>query len=197
MLTTIPIIIGAYLIGSISFAVVVSRLYGLPDPHGYGSGNPGATNVLRTGNKAAAALALFDVIETIDRVEIADRIESLLVAGDRVLPVFLEVNVGGEPQKSGVLPETAGALAEHVAGRCPHLRLAGVMAVPPYGPDPERSRPYFAALRALGGPLAARFAIPGLELSMGMSDDFEVAVEEGATLLRLGRVLFGERRAAA
>ncbi len=148
-------------------------------------------------NKARAALELFDVVETIDRPELADRLEGLLAAGGRVLPVFLEVNVGAEAQKSGVTADAAPGLAEHVLGRCPHLCLAGVMTVPPYDSDPERSRPHFAALRRLAGDLAARFGIPPLGLSMGMSEDFEVAVEEGATLVRLGRILFGERRPAA
>ena len=147
-------------------------------------------------NKAAAALALFDLIETIHRVEIADRLESLLTGGDRVLPVFLEVNVGGEEAKSGVAPAEAAALADHVGRRCRHLRLTGVMTVPPYDPDPRRARPHFAALRGLAADLAVRLGTGPLELSMGMSEDFEVAVEEGATTVRLGRILFGERRPA-
>ena len=148
-------------------------------------------------NKAKAALGLFDVIETVDRAELADRLEGLLVEDDRVLPVFIEVNVGGEAQKSGVTAGEAPVLAGHILARCPHLRLAGVMTVPPYDADPERSRVHFAALRELAKALAARRALPPLELSMGMSEDFEVAVEEGATLVRLGRILFGERRPAA
>jgi len=146
-------------------------------------------------NKAKPALELFDVVETVDRLELADRLEALLAAAGRVLPVFLEVNVGAEAQKSGVAAADAPALAAHLLGSCPHLALRGVMTVPPYDPDPERSRPHFAELRRLAGGLAARLGVPALELSMGMSEDFEVAVEEGATLVRLGRVLFGERRA--
>ncbi len=144
-------------------------------------------------NKAREALELFDVLESLDRAVLADRLESLLEGGGRVLPVFMEVNVGGEEQKSGVRPEVAPALAEHVLARCPHLRLAGLMTVPPYDPDPERSRPYFAALRALAAALAARTGLGRLQLSMGMSEDFTVAVEEGADWVRLGRVLFGAR----
>jgi pyridoxal phosphate enzyme (YggS family) len=140
-------------------------------------------------NKVKLALELFDVVETVDRAELADRLEALLAPASRVLPVFLEVNIGGEPQKSGVLPALAPALAAQLAERCPHLLLAGVMAVPPYHPDPERSRPHFARLREL----AALLGPEGLEISMGMSEDYEVAVEEGATIVRLGRVLFGER----
>jgi hypothetical protein len=139
-------------------------------------------------NKAKLALELFDLVETIDRAELADRLETLLAPGDRVLPVFIELNIGEEPQKSGVLPAQAAALAEHLAARCPHLHLAGVMAVPPFDPDPERSRPHFVRLRELAARLGQR-----LETSMGMSEDFAVAVEEGATIVRLGRVLFGER----
>ena len=147
-------------------------------------------------NKARPALDLFNLIETVDRVELADRLEALLAEGGRELPVFLEVNVGGEAQKSGVAPEVLVALAGHVARHCPHLRLRGLMTVPPYDPDAERSRPVFAALRRLGGTVAAECGLPRLELSMGMSEDFAVAVEEGATWVRLGRVLFGERRSA-
>ncbi len=148
-------------------------------------------------NKARAALGLFAVVETVDRPELADRLEGLLAGGSRALPVFLEVNVGGEAAKSGVTAEAAAVLAAHVLARCPHLRLAGMMTVPPYDADPERSRPHFAALRALAAGLASRLALPALELSMGMSEDFEIAVEEGATLVRLGRIVFGERRPAA
>jgi len=144
-------------------------------------------------NKARLAIELFDVIETVDRIEIADRLEALLAGTPRVLPVLLEVNVGGEPTKSGVaLPELAG-LADHVVTRCPHLALRGVMTVPPYDPDPERSRPHFAALRGAAERLSAGLDRPRLELSMGMSEDFEVGIEEGATEVRLGRIVFGER----
>ena len=147
-------------------------------------------------NKAGAALALFDVIESVDRVELADRLEGLLARGDRLAAVGIEVNLGEEPQKGGVAPAQAAALALRIVHACPHLRLVSVMAVPPYHPDPERSRPHFARLRELAGRLAAETGLASLELSMGMSEDFEVAVEEGATAVRLGRTLFGERTAA-
>ena len=144
-------------------------------------------------NKAKIAVELFDVVETLDRPELADRLESLLAPLGRVLPVLIEVNIGAEPQKSGVLPAHVAALADHLASRCPHLALAGLMTVPPWHPDPQRSRPYFAALRGLSALLAAPMGGQRLQLSMGMSEDFEVAAEEGATTVRLGRVLFGER----
>ena len=91
------------------------------------------------------------------------------------------------------MPDAAAALADHLASRCPHLALCGLMTVPPWHPDPERSRPHFAALRDLAARLAERGGITRVHLSMGMSEDFEIAVEEGATAVRLGRVLFGER----
>jgi PLP dependent protein len=148
-------------------------------------------------NKAKQALELFDLVETVDRPELGSRLESLLAPLNRVLPVFIEVNIGGEPQKSGVMPASTPALVEHLLAECRHLRIEGLMTVPPYEADPERSRPHFAGLRRLAADLVARFDVGPLALSMGMSDDFEVAVEEGATWIRLGRVLFGERRTAA
>jgi len=145
-------------------------------------------------NKAKKALELFDLVATVDRIPLADTLEALLRAQGRSLPVMVEVNLGREPQKGGCLPEELEALCQHLLERCPHLELRGLLTVPPYHPDPETSRPYFRALRQRAERLAARFALPALELSMGMSEDFLVAVEEGATWVRLGRVLFGERR---
>jgi PLP dependent protein len=147
-------------------------------------------------NKARQALDTFDCIETLDRIELADRLEIVLAGGESVVPVLLEVNIGGEVQKGGVAPAEAIVLAEHVRARCPHLRLSGLMTVPPWDPDPERARPHFAALRDLARQLEARLGVANLDLSMGMSEDFVVAVEEGATMVRLGRVLFGERHTA-
>ena len=144
-------------------------------------------------NKARQALELFDVLESLDRIVLADRLETLLDGGERVLPVFVEVNVGGEAQKSGVQPDGVAVLAEHVLRNCPHLRLTGLMTVPPYDPDPERSRRHFSALRELSLRLAGKLSLEPFQLSMGMSEDFPVAVEEGADWVRLGRVLFGAR----
>lgn len=148
-------------------------------------------------NKAARALELFDVIETVDRAELADRLESLLAGGSRIVPVLIEVNIGGEEQKSGVAVTGLSALGRHVVEHCPHLRLEGLMTVPPYDPDPQQSRPHFAALRRVARRLGGELGIGALGLSMGMSEDFDVAVEEGATWVRLGRVLLGERRPLA
>jgi pyridoxal phosphate enzyme (YggS family) len=148
-------------------------------------------------NKAKAALQWFRVVETLDRERLAQRLESLLQAdgGGRILPVLIEVNVGGEESKSGASPAEAPRLLE-AAVACPHLDVRGLMTVPPYDADPERSRPHFAALRELRDELSRKFGRALPELSMGMSHDFAVAVEEGATEVRVGTALFGARGAA-
>lgn len=145
-------------------------------------------------NKARLALEVFEVIQSVDRPVIADRLQQLAARTGRVVPVFLEINIGGESSKSGAPPAHAHLLLAHLRAHCPSLQVRGLMTVPPWSPDPERVRPYFASLRRLAEELAAREDTGSLELSMGMSDDFEVAVEEGATWVRLGRVLFGARR---
>jgi len=145
-------------------------------------------------NKAAAALATFDVIHTVDRAEIADRLQLLLERDwpGRRQRVLLEVNVGREPQKAGALPEEAQALATTILGH-DRLELIGLMAIPPFGDDPEASRPHFRALRALRDRLRDDLGRELPQLSMGMSLDFEVAIEEGATMVRVGTAIFGER----
>ena len=145
-------------------------------------------------NKAAAAVATFDVIHTVDRAEIADRLQLLLERDwpGRRQRVLLEVNVGREPQKAGALPEEAQALATTILGH-DRLELIGLMAIPPFGDDPEASRPHFRALRALRDRLCDGVGRELPQLSMGMSLDFEVAIEEGATMVRVGTAIFGER----
>jgi pyridoxal phosphate enzyme (YggS family) len=143
-------------------------------------------------NKAKAALQYFSAIESLDRERLAARLEGLLAAEGRRLPVLLEVNVAKETTKSGAAPEDAEALAR-AASACPHLDVRGLMAVPPYADDPELSRPYFRDLRGIRDRLRERLGLPLPELSIGMSHDFEVAVEEGSTEVRLGTVLFGPR----
>ncbi len=145
-------------------------------------------------NKARAALEVFDVIHTVDRPEIADRLQFLLEQHwpQRVMNVLLEINVGSEPQKAGVIPADARGLLETVSV---HDRLAvtGIMAIPPYAADPEASRPYYRGLRELRDRLQHETGHALPELSMGMSHDFEVAVAEGATLVRVGTAIFGPR----
>jgi pyridoxal phosphate enzyme (YggS family) len=145
-------------------------------------------------NKAKAALETFDVIHTLDRPELADRLQKLLTEHwpERRVPVLLEINIGREPQKAGVLPEDAIDLLRHAAA-CDRLDVRGLMAIPPWGDDPEASRPFFRELRVLRDRLCQTGGRALPELSMGMSHDFEVAVAEGATMVRVGTAIFGRR----
>ncbi len=146
-------------------------------------------------NKARLAAGLFACLETLDSIKLARALEKRLAELERTLAVLVQVNVGRESQKAGVLPEEAERLCRELAG-CPHLLLRGLMTMPPFSEDPEQSRPFFRQLRILAEELAAKGLFPGNrepELSMGMSGDFEVAIEEGATLVRVGTALFGER----
>jgi PLP dependent protein len=146
-------------------------------------------------NKAKSALQCFTAVESLDRERLAARLEQLLVGEGRVLPVLIEVNVGGESSKSGVPADEAPRLFEATLA-CPHLEVRGLMTVPPYDDDPEKARPHFRRLREIRDSLSAQFRRPFPELSMGMSHDFAVAVEEGATEVRVGTALFGPREAA-
>jgi PLP dependent protein len=145
-------------------------------------------------NKVRAALDLFRTIHSIDRLRIAEAVDR--EAGLRGLAVtgFLEVNLGNEESKHGFPPEGLAAAARPLSG-LKHLRVAGLMAIPPPGDSPEGSRPWFRRLRELRDELAAQPEWQGFPgwLSMGMSDDFEVAIEEGATHVRVGSALFGRR----
>jgi len=146
-------------------------------------------------NKVRAALDLFRTIHSIDRPSIAEAVDREAGARGLAIAGFLEVNLGGEESKHGFLP--AGfAEAVRPLSRLQHLRIAGLMAIPPQGDSPEDSRPWFRQLRGLRDGLVARPEWQGFPgwLSMGMSDDFEVAVEEGATHVRVGTALFGPRR---
>ena len=134
-------------------------------------------------NKAKTAAEMFDVIHSVDSLKVAEAISQY---ASRDMSVLVQVNVAGEASKHGfVLQDTIAAL-EHIA-RLPHLRIKGLMTIAPYADNPEEVRPVFRRLRLMRDSL-------GLEhLSMGMSHDFEVAIEEGATLVRIGRAIFGER----
>lgn len=133
-------------------------------------------------NKSWRAAELFDVIQTVDTVKLAQRLD----AAGRALEVMIEVKLSPEETKAGCAPEELPALVEAVRA-CPNLRLSGLMTMPPWSEDAEQSRPYFRRLREL----AQQHGLTGL--SMGMSHDLEVAVEEGATVVRVGTALFGER----
>ena len=149
-------------------------------------------------NKVAKAVALFAAVDSVDRAELAARLNRLAAAAGRVLPVMMEINIAAEPQKSGVLPAEAERLAAAIAA-LPALRLTGCMTVPPAEQTPEHAaeaaRPWFAAMRELSERLRPYGRGDRWELSMGMSEDFAVAIEEGATIIRLGRALFGPRPA--
>lgn len=136
-------------------------------------------------NKAKDAVRLFDVIQTVDSLDLAERLGRIAEAADKRQDVMLEVNIGREPQKAGVAPEDVEALAKKVmAIRC--LAVTGLMTIPP-AVDGDAVRPYFRELRKL----AETLGLP--QLSMGMTDDFEIAIEEGSTLVRVGRAIFGSR----
>jgi hypothetical protein len=145
-------------------------------------------------NKARKAVETFDVIQTVDSVELARRIDSIVGASGvaRQYPILLQVNVDADPAKSGLhLPEVEPALAAIAA--LPHLVVEGLMTVGRLVDTTEAARPTFRALRDLSERLRGAGTTLGPALSMGMTDDFEVAVEEGATIVRVGRAIFGER----
>jgi pyridoxal phosphate enzyme (YggS family) len=146
-------------------------------------------------NKAKVAIHLFDMIHSVDRLELAVELDRRARAAGRVIPILIEVNVGGEESKSGVPLDSAPDLIR-LAAPLANLSIRGLMTMPPWFDDPEESRPYFRAMRELRDRIAGE-AIPRVEmreLSMGMTDDYIVAIEEGATIVRIGRGLFGERQ---
>jgi len=145
-------------------------------------------------NKARRAVELFDVVESVDSLGLAQRLDRIAaeVRPGRPLPVLLQVNVAGDPAKAGFTPdEVTAAVAE--LGALPNLRVEGLMTIGRLEASAEASRPTFRALAALSRALREAHEGLGPVLSMGMTDDFEVAVEEGATIVRVGRALFGER----
>ncbi|MFA7382186.1 MAG: YggS family pyridoxal phosphate-dependent enzyme [Desulfurivibrionaceae bacterium] len=146
-------------------------------------------------NKAGEAADLFAMLETVDSLKLARLLDRQGEAAGRALPVLIQVNVGCEPQKAGVAPEAAEMLLREMA-QCQHLQVRGLMTMPPFFDQPEAARPFFRQLRLLSESFIAKrlLGLHGpVELSMGMSGDFEVAIEEGATLVRVGTALFGER----
>ncbi|MEA2490742.1 MAG: dependent protein [Acidobacteriota bacterium] len=136
-------------------------------------------------NKAKDAVRLFDVIQTVDSLDLGQKLARAAEAAGKRPEILIEVNVGGEPQKAGVEPADVPTLAAALRA-LPALHLTGLMTIPPHG-EAEAMRPHFRELRRLRDQL-------GLEqLSMGMTDDFDVAIEEGATIIRVGRAIFGSR----
>lgn len=146
-------------------------------------------------NKARRAVSLFDVIHSLDSIALAERLDRLCAAGGRAeLPVLIQIDLGGEETKTGIDPRQLPGLLEALDD-CPRLRLVGLMTLPPYFENPDCARPYFKTLRELRDELQVqgRFGENPGELSMGMSHDFETAIEEGATMVRVGTAIFGER----
>jgi PLP dependent protein len=145
-------------------------------------------------NKVRRAVETFDVVESIDSLDLARRVSRIVaeVRPGRPLPVLLQVNVDGDPSKAGLDAAALGRELPEMLG-LDGIRLEGLMTIGRLVLDPEEARPTFAGLRSLAERMRARHPRLGPGLSMGMSDDFEVAIEEGATLVRIGRALFGPR----
>ena len=146
-------------------------------------------------NKARRAVQFFDVIQSLDSVDIAKRLERVCIEDGRsALPVFIEVNLAGEETKTGIAEEELPKLVRFLRS-CLCVQLSGLMILPPFFDEVERVRPYFQRLRVLRDELQAEGAFgTGVgELSMGMSHDFEIAIEEGATVVRVGTAIFGSR----
>ncbi len=145
-------------------------------------------------NKAKVAGRLFDFVHSVDSLKLAEELNRVALQQKKVLPVLLQVNLGREESKFGTTEGEVFRLLE-LFSKLRGISVKGVMAMPPFFEDPEESRPYFGALKKLAES-AAQQKIPGIlmeELSMGMSNDFEVAIEEGATLVRVGTAIFGPR----
>ena len=148
-------------------------------------------------NKSAKAVELFTAVDSVDSVRLAEKLNVAAEKAGKTLPVLIEINVGGEEAKSGVAPdsEELGQMLR-AAASLSHLRVRGLMTVPPYTDDPEGARQFFRQLAEIRDQIARR-QLPSISmdvLSMGMSHDFEVAIEEGSTCVRVGTAIFGERQ---
>jgi len=146
-------------------------------------------------NKARKAVRIFDMIETVDSLKLAGEIDKACEKLGKVMPVLIEINSGEEDQKSGVVPEEAVSLIREMSALS-NVRVMGLMTMGPFAGDPEDSRPFFKRTKALFDRLK-EMDIPGVEmryLSMGMSNSYKVALEEGANMVRIGTKLFGERK---
>ena len=145
-------------------------------------------------NKVKKAVKIFDMIETIDSFELAKEIDKRCAQIDKIMPVLIEVNIGREEQKSGILPENTEQLAKDISA-LPNIRVTGLMTMGPLSGDPEDSRPYFVAMKKLFEKMK-KLDLPDTEmkyLSMGMTNSYQIAPEEGANMVRIGTKIFGER----
>jgi pyridoxal phosphate enzyme (YggS family) len=136
-------------------------------------------------NKAKDAVRLFDVIESVDSLDLAEKLAKAAAAAGKRQELLVQINVGNEPQKSGIPTAEVDAIVKKIVA-LDSVDVRGLMAIPPAG-EPEDARPFFRTLRAMRDTLGLR------ELSMGMSEDFEIAIEEGSTMVRVGRAIFGSR----
>lgn len=146
-------------------------------------------------NKAKKAVQIFDMIETVDSLKLAGAIDKAGAKLEKTMPVLIEINSGEEPQKAGVMPREAPALLRDISA-LEHVRVVGLMTMGPFAGDPEEARPFFTKTRALFEEIKTR-GLDNIEmsyLSMGMSNSYRVAIEEGANLVRIGTKLFGERK---
>jgi PLP dependent protein len=145
-------------------------------------------------NKAKKAVRIFDMIQTVDSEKLARAINKACTDAGKNMPILIEINSGEEPQKAGVMPADAVSLIREIS-ELPHIRILGLMTMGTYGGDPEEARPYFRKTRAVFEEIKA-LNLPSVEmryLSMGMSDSYRVALEEGANMIRIGTRLFGQR----
>ncbi len=143
-------------------------------------------------NKAKYAVKYYEMIHSVDREPLVDEIEKRAEKIGKIQDVLIEVNIGKEESKHGVYPENLKDLFEYVLKK-EHIKVHGLMCIPPYFEDKEKVRPYFRKLRELKEELEMSFNVNLSHLSMGMSHDFDVAIEEGATIVRIGSAIFGER----
>ncbi|MCK4308042.1 YggS family pyridoxal phosphate-dependent enzyme [candidate division WOR-3 bacterium] len=145
-------------------------------------------------NKVKKAVKIFDMIETVDSVELAREIDKRCCEINKIMPVLIEINSGREPQKSGVLPEDALEFVKEISS-LPNIRIVGLMTMGPFAGDPEDARPYFVETKKIFDKIK-KLNLPDVEmryLSMGMTNSYQVAVEEGANLVRIGTKIFGMR----
>ncbi len=145
-------------------------------------------------NKVKKSITIFDMIETVDSVEIAREIDKRCAQIGKIMPVLIEVNSGREKQKSGVFPEEAEQLVKEIS-TCPNLRVMGLMTMGPRFGNPEDSRPYFVETKTIFDRIK-KLNLPNVEmryLSMGMTNSYKIAIEEGANIVRVGSKIFGER----
>jgi PLP dependent protein len=147
-------------------------------------------------NKCRDAVGLFEMVQSVDSLHLAEELNKRADQAARALPVLLEVNVVGEASKFGYRPEQLLVELDRI-NALPRLEIHGLMTVPPWAPEPEKVRPVFRQMRELKARCEQILGAPLPHLSMGMTGDFEVAIEEGATMVRIGTALFGERRKAA